>query len=123
VLLEHLSMLVRAEERMGLAPETWEKERPEGKLKVTFSRLPVEGRLLWVLRLEEVPRELLSIWRRRLTRAEAQILDSVLLGYSNADIAADRQRAVRTVKKQLTSIYKKLGVDGRHDLISRALRP
>jgi DNA-binding CsgD family transcriptional regulator len=122
VLLEHLSRLVRADGGRGLVPDTWEKERREGKLKVTFSRLPVEGRLLWVLTLEEVPRDLLSIWRGMVSKSEARVLDGLILGYSNEDIAADLHRAEGTVKKQLTSIYKKLGVDGRADLISRALR-
>ncbi|QRN97335.1 helix-turn-helix transcriptional regulator [Archangium violaceum] len=123
VLLERLSMLVRVEGSMGLAPDTWEWERPESTLKVTCNRLPVEGRLLWVLTLEEVPMNLLSTWRKKLTPRELEIADSVLEGCQNEDIAEERRCAVGTVKKHLSRIYKKLGVDGRADFISRALRP
>ena len=79
--------------------------------------------MLWVLTLEEVPRDLLSTWRQKLTPAEVRIMESLLQGYTNKDIADDLRRAVGTVKKHLTRIYKKLGVDGRADFISRALRP
>ncbi|MCY1074743.1 helix-turn-helix transcriptional regulator [Archangium lansingense] len=123
VLLEKLSVLVRAEGGMRLGLDTWEREGPDGKLKVAFVRLPVEGRPLWVLTLEEVPRDLLSTWRRMLTPGQAKIADCLLLGYTNEDIAGDLHCAVGTVKKQLTRIYKTLGVDGRADFISRALRP
>jgi DNA-binding CsgD family transcriptional regulator len=123
VLLERLPVLMRMEGSMGLAQNTWEKERPEGKLKVTFTRLPVEGRLLWVLTLEEAPRDMLLLWRRKLTPRQVEIMDSLLQGSTNKDIAEDIGRKVGTVKKQLTHIYRKLGVDGRADLISRALRP
>lgn len=122
-LLERLPMLVRTEGSMGLVPDTWEKAGPQGTLKVTCTRLPVEGRLLWVLTLEEVPVTLLSTWRQKLTPREREIADSVLEGCQNEDIAEERRCKVGTVKKHLTRIYKKLGVDGRADFISRALRP
>jgi DNA-binding CsgD family transcriptional regulator len=122
-LLERLSMRVRLEGSMGLVPDTWERTRPEGTLKVTCNRLPMEGRLLWVLTLEEVPMTLLSIWRQKLTPREREIADSVLEGCENEDIAKERGCKVGTVKKHLTRVYKKLGVDGRADFISRALRP
>jgi len=123
VLLERLSVLVRAEGALKHGPDTWVRERADSKLKVTFVRLPVEGQMLWVLTLEEVPRDLLSTWRQKLTPAEVRIMESLLQGYTNKDIADDLRRAVGTVKKHLTRIYKKLGVDGRADFISRALRP
>lgn len=123
VLLERLSVLVRAEECMSLGPDTWVREGPDSKLEVTFTRLPIEGRRLWVLTLAEVPRDLLSTWRRMLTPGQVKIADCLLLGYANEDIAGELRCAIGTVKKQLTRIYKTLGVDGRADFISRALRP
>lgn len=125
VWVEKLSELSRTQGGMGLIPEGWVREDPARgcKLKVSFIRLPVEGRLLWVVSLEEVSMDLLSTWRRKLTPRELEIANSVLQGSQNDDIAKDLKCALGTVKKHLTRIYKKLGVDNRADFISRALRP
>lgn len=123
VFLERLSNRVLTEAGLGLVPDIWEMARPEATLKVACNRLSVEGRLLWVLTLEEVPVTLLSMWRQKLTQREREMADSVLEGCENEDIARERGCAVGTVKKHLTRVYRKLGVDGRADFISRALRP
>jgi DNA-binding NarL/FixJ family response regulator len=54
-----------------------------------------------------------------LTEAERAVVSGVLRGLSNAQIAADRGASVRTVANQLASIFRKLGVRSRHELIAR----
>ena len=55
-----------------------------------------------------------------LTEAEREIVVGVLAGWSNRRIADERGVSVRTVANQLTSIYRKLGVGSRHELIRMA---
>jgi DNA-binding CsgD family transcriptional regulator len=55
----------------------------------------------------------------RLSEREAEVLDLVLRGYGNRDIAAALEIAPATAKKHLTSIFDKVGVDSRSQLISR----
>lgn len=56
----------------------------------------------------------------RLTPAEHDVVQGLLSGRSNAEIAARRQRSPRTVANQIASIYRKLGVGSRFDLAARA---
>jgi DNA-binding CsgD family transcriptional regulator len=53
-----------------------------------------------------------------LTGAEADLLARLLQGASNRDIAAARGTSVRTVASQLASLYRKLGVRGRTELLA-----
>jgi DNA-binding NarL/FixJ family response regulator len=55
----------------------------------------------------------------RLSEREAQVVDLVLRGYGNRDIAAALGIAPTTAKKHLSSIFNKVGVDSRAQLISR----
>jgi DNA-binding CsgD family transcriptional regulator len=54
-----------------------------------------------------------------LTGREAEVLSFVLMGYGNRDIANALGIASATTKKHLTSIFDKVGVDSRSQLISR----
>jgi DNA-binding NarL/FixJ family response regulator len=54
-----------------------------------------------------------------LTEAERQICQLVFEGASNAAIARRRGTSVRTVANQLASIYQKLGVSSRIELVAR----
>ena len=56
----------------------------------------------------------------RLTQAEHDIVQQLLAGSSNAQIATSRRRSVRTVANQIASIYRKLGVASRSDLAARS---
>lgn len=47
------------------------------------------------------------------TQREKDVLKLLLLGYSNKDISAKLFITESTVKAHLTSVYKKLGVNGR----------
>jgi DNA-binding NarL/FixJ family response regulator len=48
-----------------------------------------------------------------LTPAEMEVLRLLALGKSNKEIAAARSRSVETVKRQVASLYQKLGVESR----------
>lgn len=54
-----------------------------------------------------------------LSNREAQVLELVLRGYGNRDIATTLGISPATAKKHLTSIFNKVGVDTRSLLISR----
>lgn len=57
--------------------------------------------------------------RYGLSEREAQVVELVLRGYSNADIGSALSITPATAKKHLTRIFDKLGVDSRAQLISR----
>lgn len=52
-----------------------------------------------------------------LTRAERAVVDGVLRGWSNAEIASSRGASVRTVANQLAKVFIKLGVRSRHEIV------
>jgi DNA-binding NarL/FixJ family response regulator len=56
----------------------------------------------------------------QLTRAERDIVELLLTGRSNKEIAFSLGKSVRTVKTQLTSVYKKCEVRGRSQLLAKA---
>jgi DNA-binding CsgD family transcriptional regulator len=55
---------------------------------------------------------------RELTVAERELVQFVRVGFSNKEIAARLDKSVRTVKTQLTSVYKKCGVRSRSRLLA-----
>ncbi len=55
-----------------------------------------------------------------LTDAERDVLSGILNGESNAEIARRRRSRPRTVANQVASIFRKLGVSSRLELIARA---
>ncbi len=56
-----------------------------------------------------------------LTEAERSVVEQVVRGASNAEIAKERGRSMRTIANQLASAYRKLGVSGRAELLARCL--
>jgi DNA-binding NarL/FixJ family response regulator len=60
-------------------------------------------------------------FRRRygLSRRETQVVELLLRGYGNRDIAATLGIALGTTKKHLTRVFDKVGVDTRVRLLSR----
>lgn len=54
----------------------------------------------------------------RLTPAERALMQRVCQGWSNKEIANHLDKSVRTVKTQLTSVYRKLGVTSRSRLLA-----
>ncbi len=57
-----------------------------------------------------------------LTRAEQEVVRLLVQGKSNGEIAALRGVSVNTIANQLRSIYTKLGVGSRRDLVARCVR-
>jgi DNA-binding CsgD family transcriptional regulator len=55
---------------------------------------------------------------QELTSAERQLVQFVRIGFSNKEIAVRLDKSVRTVKTQLTSVYKKCGVRSRSRLLA-----
>jgi DNA-binding CsgD family transcriptional regulator len=55
---------------------------------------------------------------RRLTATERAVADLVLRGLSTAAIARRRRRSTRTVANQIASVFQKVGVGSRRELIS-----
>lgn len=60
--------------------------------------------------------ELASAAMARLSPAERAVVDALLEGHSNREIAARRGAALRTVANQLASAYRKVGVRSRVEL-------
>ncbi len=59
----------------------------------------------------------------RLSRAEREVVEFLLSGASNAEIARQRGTSARTVANQAASIFRKLGVGSRMELAHRLLHP
>jgi DNA-binding CsgD family transcriptional regulator len=57
--------------------------------------------------------ELASHLKQPLTMAELDVLRLIVVGKSNKQIASDRQRSEETIKRQVASLYRKLGVENR----------
>jgi DNA-binding CsgD family transcriptional regulator len=56
-----------------------------------------------------------------LTAAEFQVVERVLQGQSNHEIAQGRGTALRTVANQLASIFRKLGISSRTELMAAVM--
>jgi DNA-binding NarL/FixJ family response regulator len=59
----------------------------------------------------------------RLTIAELDVTLAVLAGQGNGEIAMQRRTSLRTVVNQLAAVFRKLGVSGRLELVSRLTLP
>jgi DNA-binding NarL/FixJ family response regulator len=66
---------------------------------------------------DHVSEEFLS--RYGITDREGEIIQKVIEGKSNADIASELFISLATVKTHLHNIYQKIGVDSRYDLLAR----
>jgi DNA-binding CsgD family transcriptional regulator len=55
---------------------------------------------------------------RQLSAAEADILRLLGLGKSNKEIASTRSRSIETVKRQVASLFRKLGVENRTSAVA-----
>lgn len=119
----------RARRDASPAPWTWSRRNADASLAVSAIALPAgsHGQARWLLLLQELPRDLPvpAAWRHVLSAAEVAVCAAVLRGWDNQLVAASLGRAEETIKKQLQSVYDKLGVASRAALIARAaaLRP
>jgi DNA-binding CsgD family transcriptional regulator len=66
----------------------------------------------------EAARDTIQALPDELTVAERELVQFVRIGFSNKEIAARLDKSVRTVKTQLTSVYKKCGVRSRSRLLA-----
>ena len=78
---------------------------------------PIRGSLVTVRELG-IDRDAFTR-RYGLSVREAEVLELVLRGYSNQDVAVTLGVTLATTKKHLTRIFDKVGVDSRAQLISR----
>ena len=82
---------------------------------MTIEALELDGESLVVFSFPSHPAMLLSL----LTRAEHDVMELVLRGFSTAQIAAMRGTTKATTSSQLQSIYRKLGVASRTELTTK----
>ena len=102
---------------------TWERSRGEDCLNVTFTRLPrLDGPAYWLLTFKEGWRPLSEAVLRTLTPMEARVLQLLMQGKSNKEIATAVGSAPETVKKHLGSIYRKTDIHQRAQFVARAPR-
>jgi DNA-binding NarL/FixJ family response regulator len=100
-------------------------ERPAGERMRTprdlrASVLHIAGREVMVLSYSTVA---VIDALERLSRAEREVVELLLSGASNAEIARQRGTSARTVANQAASIFRKLGVGSRMELAHRLLHP
>jgi DNA-binding NarL/FixJ family response regulator len=90
-------------------------------LEITLRRLSAVQRRAgsaWRERAAELQHDTMRALPGALTGAERQLVHFVRIGFSNKEIAARLDKSVRTVKTQLTSVYKKCGVRSRSRLLA-----
>jgi DNA-binding NarL/FixJ family response regulator len=92
--------------------------RPGG-LEATDVRL--DGRTLVIVSYAHAAPSALPSWDT-LTPSERDVLRLVLAGYSNAQIAKARGTSFGTVAKQVSAIYRRVGVGSRRELATRWAR-
>jgi DNA-binding CsgD family transcriptional regulator len=56
--------------------------------------------------------------RAELTVVERDLIDAVLAGMTNQQIALRRGRSRYTIGNQLAALYRKLGIEGRNELVA-----
>jgi DNA-binding CsgD family transcriptional regulator len=86
---------------------------PPKDLQVDF--IDIDGQELAVITL---PARVQGVSLAGLSEAEREVVHAVVAGKSNVDIARSRGTSARTVANQLASIYAKLGISSRHELVA-----
>ena len=84
---------------------------------LTATEVEVDGQTFVLLEWSDVTPRALD----NLSEAEADILAGILRGESNAEIARRRHTKTRTVANQIASIFRKLGVRSRAELMAKLL--
>ena len=98
----------------SIAREVWMASHGSERDRSTeeYLKLQVDGQDVFLIKLSSDEKV-----RMHLTAAEREIVALVCRSHSNAEIASLRGRSVRTVETQLSSIYRKLGISSRAELI------
>lgn len=96
-----------------------------GELNVKAHRVTSLGASFLALVFCEVRRSatLPGAWSARLTPRELEVAEQVAEGLDNQSIADFLGVTLSTLKKHVTSVFNKLGVDSRAQLIAHARRP
>ena len=82
---------------------------------VTFLPVVKQFGTYWMVLIDEVPQE----WRDKLTRKEIDVAVRVAQGWDNALVAENIRNRESTTRTQLTSIFRKLGIEDRQTLTLR----
>jgi DNA-binding CsgD family transcriptional regulator len=116
-LASEIAIRRRAEQGEFNAQEMAFLQRLHPHLETTLQRLSAVQR-----RAGSTPKhESIPALPGELTLAERELVRFVRIGFSNKEIAARLDKSVRTVKTQLTSVYKKCGVRSRTRLLAMML--
>lgn len=99
-----------------MAPRDGDATREDGasRPRSSASRIEISGEEFVVLEWTPSPAVLAS-----LSTAETGVARLLLAGASNAEIAGARGRSLGTVAKQVTRVFRKLGVHSRSELFAR----
>ena len=95
---------------------------PAGPLRVEAAPGDDRGAVSVVLTPERppVPPELPAAWP--MTQAERRVLELLVRGLSNREIATELHVSVNTIQTHLAHAYEKLGVQSRSQLLARFFR-
>ena len=100
---------------MPATPGPGAGEIPAASTRVLAWRFDLEGEAFALLEYNDAPDDLPP----GLTQAEADVAILAAGGHSNREIAARRGTSPRTVANQVGSIFHKLGVGSRQELVVR----
>ncbi|WP_163868749.1 LuxR C-terminal-related transcriptional regulator [Myxococcus eversor] len=123
VLMERLTALTHMDADARLQNNVWVSFHTDGYRVVRFIELPeAEGPRQWALVLNEIPFSipLPEAMKKELTRREIEVAMGLLGNWSNEQISSELGISVQTVKTHVRSIFEKLGVDSRADLLYQA---
>jgi len=113
---------LNGERELPPVPSVFAKDGPCGRVTVQFLPAQSPGQpdalLLSERSLEAVPGERLAALG--LTAREAQVLHHVAVGRTNEEIAQELFLSIRTVKKHLEHVYRKLDVKTRTAAVAKA---
>lgn len=92
---------------------------PRGPLRIQAAPADNNGAVSVVLTPEHPPvaPELPAAWP--LTPAERRVLESLVRGFSNRELAMELHVSVNTIQTHLAHAYEKLGVQSRSQLLAR----
>ncbi len=101
--------------------EPFEATSAHGKLQCRLLPNMTVGKHLLVLE-EETPPPAFSLQHRfSLSPTEAEVLEGIIAGKRNKELAAEGFRSIRTVEKHVQSLFEKLGVTSRTEVATKAL--
>jgi len=114
-LLYHVKEMCAELEREGGAEKSSVFRTPQGELKVEVFR--AGNRPRFVVEMESPCKDLLSAdYKFKFSKREAEIIDALIQGKNNPQIAESMRLSCNTIKTHVKNIYKKAGVGNRTEL-------